>query len=82
MQRHRQVAAAPQRGHLITWDAIAELVVATLDRSPHIVASDVTAAMEAAKQRRKSARCRWAPGKYALVVVADPVYLNITTVYG
>ena len=48
MQRHRQVAAAPQRRASETWDAISELVVATLDRSPHIVASDITAAMDAA----------------------------------
>ncbi len=82
MQRHRQVAAAPQRRASETWNAIAELVVATLDRSPHIAASDVSAAMEAVGSVGRVLVAGGHLDKYALVVVADPVYLNITTTSG
>jgi hypothetical protein len=82
MQRHRQVAAAPQRRASETWDAISELIVATLDRSPHIVAGDVATAMEAASTVGRALVAGGHLDKHALVVVADPVYLNITTVSG
>ena len=82
MQRHRQVAAAPQRRASETWDAISELVVATLDRSPHIVASDVAAAMDAASTVGRVLVAGGHLDIHALVVVAEPVYLNIKTVSG
>jgi hypothetical protein len=82
MQRHRQVAAAPKRRASDTWDAIAELVGATLDRSPHIAASDVAAEMESASAIGRALVAAGHLDKYAIVVVADPIYLNITTVSG
>lgn len=82
MQRHRQVAAAPQRRASETWDAIGQLIGATLDRSPHITASDVAATMEHASTVGRALVAAGHLDKHAVVVVADPIYLNITTVSG
>ena len=82
MQRHRQVAAAPQRRASETWDAIGQLVTNTLDRSPHITSDDVASAMEHASTVGRALVAAGHLDKHAIVVVADPVYLNITTVSG
>jgi hypothetical protein len=82
MQRHRQVAAAPQRKASETWDAIAQLVVATLDRSPHISGSDVAATMEAASPVGRVLVAGGHLNKHAVVIVADAVHLSVTTVSG
>ena len=82
MQRYRQVAAAPKRTASDTWDAITQLVVATLERSPNIAGSDVVAAMSAATPVGRMLVAGGHLDKYAVVVIADPVYLTITTVSG
>lgn len=82
MQRHRQVAAAPERTTSDTWEAIAKLLAATLDRSPNIDVGDVTAAMDAASGVGRALVAGGHLEKHAVVLVADPVYLNITTVSG
>jgi len=82
MQRHRQVAAAPQRRASETWEAIGQLISATLDRSPHILASDVDQAMEHASTVGRALVAAGHLDKHAVVVVADPIYLSITTVSG
>jgi len=82
MQRHRQVAAAPERRASETWEAIGQLVVATLERSPDIAGSDVAAAMDAASSVGRMLVAGGHLDKHAVVVVANPVYLNITTVSG
>jgi hypothetical protein len=82
MQRYRQVAAAPQRRASETWEAIGELVLATLDRSPSIAASDVIAAMNAASAIGRVLVAGGFTDSHPVVLIADPVYLNITTVSG
>jgi len=82
MQRHRQVAAAPQRRASETWEAIGQLISATLERSPHITPSDVAAAMQHASTVGRALVAAGHLDKHAVVVVADPIYLKITTVSG
>lgn len=82
MQRHRQVAAAPQRRASETWEAVGRLISATLERSPHIAASDVSAALEHASTVGRALVAAGHLDKHAIVVVAEPIYLNITTVSG
>jgi len=82
MQRHRQVAAAPERKASETWEAIGQLVVATLERSPHITRSDVAAAMRAAGPVGVMLVAGGHLETHPLVIVADPVYLSVTTVSG
>lgn len=82
MQRHRQVAATPLRQASETWDAISQLIVDTLDRSPQIERDDVKAAVDAAATVGRALIAAGHLDKHALVLVAEPVYLNITTVSG
>lgn len=82
MQRHKQVAAAPVRRASETWEAIGELILATLDRSPNIAANEVMAAMNAACSVGRALVAGGHLEKHPVVVVADPVYLIITTVSG
>lgn len=82
MQRHRQVAAAPNRRASETWDAIGQLISVTLERSPHITASDVAATMDQASTVGRALVAAGHIDKHPVVVVADPVYLTIRTVSG
>ena len=82
MQRHRQVAAAPERSTSDTWEAIAQILAATLDRSPNIDASDVAGAMDAVSGVGRALVAGGHLEKHAVVLVADPVHVNITTVSG
>jgi hypothetical protein len=82
MQRHRQVAAAPVRRASETWETIGQLIVDTLDRSPHIERSAIEAAVEAASTVGRALVAAGHLDEYPVVVVADPLYLDITTVSG
>jgi|GEM_PF-3251484 len=82
MHRYRRVAAAPSRRASDTWDVIGQLVISTLEKSPHISGSDVSAAMEIASAAGRMLVAGGHLEKHAIVVVADPVYLSITTVSG
>jgi hypothetical protein len=82
MQRHRQIAAAPLRKSSETWDAIGQIVVSTLEKSPHISGIDVAKAMDIAGAAGRILVAGGHLEKNAIVVVADPVYLRITTVSG
>jgi hypothetical protein len=48
LRRHRTVAAAPERSASESWGVVAELVVATLERSPIIDRADVEAELSIA----------------------------------
>jgi len=82
MQRHRQVAAAPHRKASETWEAIEKLVTSTLERSPRITGKDVAAALKAASPVGIMLVAGGHLDKHPVVVVADPVYLTISTVSG
>jgi len=82
MRRHRQVAASPERPASETWDVIAQLISATLERSPSISASDVLAAIEAAAPVGRLLIAGGHLDRHPVVLVADSVYLSISTVSG
>jgi hypothetical protein len=82
MQRHRQVAAAPERPASETWDVIAKLVVDTLERSPKIEAKDVASVMQAAAPAGRMLIAGGHLDRCPMVVVAEPVHVSITTVSG
>jgi hypothetical protein len=82
MLRHRQIAAAPERQASATWDVITKLVCDTLERSPDIGRSDVEAAMAAAAPAGVMLIAAGHLDRHAVVIVAPPLHLSITTVSG
>jgi len=82
MLRHRQIAASPERAASETWDIIAQLVLVTLERSPSILAAEVIAAMDAAAPVGRLLIAGGHLDHHPLILVADPVYLSISTVSG
>jgi hypothetical protein len=82
MQRHRKIAAAPERPASQAWATISQLVVDTLDRSPSISAAEVDTAMAVAAPAGMMLIAGGHLDRHPLVVVADPVHLSITTVSG
>jgi len=82
MQRHRQICAAPRRAASETWSAITTLIVGTLERSPAIAATDVSAVMELAAPAGRMLIAGGHLDRHPLVVAAAPVDLSITTVSG
>lgn len=82
MQRHRQVAAAPERKASDTWEAIARLLGGTLERSPHISVSDVYTAMDKSSGVGRALIAGGHLEKHSIVLVADPIHLSINTVSG
>lgn len=82
MQRHREIAAAPQRPASQAWATISQLVVDTLQRSASISAGDVDIALAAAAPAGMMLIAGGHLDRHPLVVDADPVHLSITTVSG
>jgi hypothetical protein len=82
MQRHREIAAAPERRASETWDAIATLVADTLDRSPAINRSTVKAALDVAEPAGTILIAGGHLESHPLVLIADPIHLTIRTVSG
>jgi hypothetical protein len=82
MQRHRQIAAAPERAASETWDVISGLIVTTLERSPDIAGSDVAEVMELAAPVGRMLIAGGHLDRHPLTLVASPVHLSITTVSG
>jgi hypothetical protein len=82
MQRHREIAAAPERLASETWDTICRLIVDTLARSSSIDGAKVRSELD----RVRGVGTALVAGGHLVndpvVVVADPVYLNITTATG
>lgn len=82
MERHRDIAASPARTVGATWDAITDLVVETLGRSPTI---DGLVVREAFGSIAPGGQALVAAGhldKLRITVVADPLRLTIGTVSG
>ena len=80
--RLRTIAAAPARGTSETWETIRKLVLDTLSRSKSI---DLQAAKEELAALAPAARMLVAGGHLevdALVLVAPPLHLSISTVSG
>lgn len=82
MKRHRDVAAAPQRGAAATWEAITYLVADTLGRSASISRTDVETAMRAAAPVGRHLVAGGHLDRQPLMLIAEPVYCTISTVSG
>jgi hypothetical protein len=82
MERNRQIAAAPKRPASDAWDVVAALIVDTLERSPVIDAANVAAVLEIVAPVGTMLIAGGHTDLDPLVVLADPVHLNITTVSG
>lgn len=82
MQRHRAIAAAPLRASTETWDVIEEVISATLGASPHIDSAEVRAALQAARPVGQHLVAGGYLKKSPIILIADPLRLDITTVHG
>lgn len=82
MQRHRYIAAAPERRSSETWDTIAELIATTLARSGDISAEDVAAALEVVGPIGTMLIAGGHVEKEPIIVVAGTLHLSIFTVSG
>lgn len=82
MQRHRDIAAAPQRRASETWQVITDLVVETLARSPHIDREEVVSAMSTAAEVGMPLVAGGHLDRDPLTLVAGPIDCTIGTVSG
>jgi hypothetical protein len=82
VQRHRDIAAAPQRGAAATWEAITRLIADTLGRSAVINRTDVETAMRAAAPVGRHLVAGGHLDRQPLTLIAEPVYCTISTVSG
>lgn len=82
MKRHRDIAAAPQRGAVATWEAITCLIADTLDRSASIDRAEVETAMRYGAPVGRHLVSGGHLDRQPLTLVAEPVYCTISTVSG
>jgi len=81
MARHRSIAASPVRTAAETWDVISTLVVDTLDKSP-VLAGTVAGVMRDLTPAGLALVASGYLGSNPLTLVAEPLYLTITTTEG
>lgn len=82
MARHRNIAGGPARTAGETWETISTLVSTTLGKSSSISESAVTTVMNNLSPAGVALVASGHLQKAPLTVVADPLYLTITTVEG
>lgn len=82
MQRHRQVAASPERNAAEAWEVIRVLVADTLDASSSIDRTDVESALEPLDGVARMLISAGHLQKQPLVLIAGELSLEITTVSG
>jgi hypothetical protein len=82
LRRHRDIAAAPSRSATATWQAITDLIVNTLDRSPHIDRSEVESVMATAATVGRPLVAGGHLDQHLLTLLADPVHCAIRTISG
>lgn len=82
MQRHRTIASAPKRIAAEAWQTIGELIGDTLERSSSIERGDVDAALESLDQIARMLISAGHLEDNPLVLVADDLWLEITTASG
>jgi hypothetical protein len=82
VQRHREIAASPQRATAETWTAIATLIADTLQQSAAIDRLDVDRDLEALDQVGRMLVAGGHLEQYPLTLVAAETVLEITTVSG
>jgi hypothetical protein len=82
MARHRAIAGSPARTAGETWATISTLVADTLGKSSSITESAVTTVMNDLSPAGLALVASGHLQKHPLTVVAEPLYLTITTVEG
>lgn len=82
MQRRRDFAGSPVRSASTVWDAISQLVIDTLVRSPHISEHQVTTALDAAAPAGTMLIAAGYLESYPVILVADELELSLFTVSG
>lgn len=82
MQRHREIAASPQRTTADTWAAIRALVLDTLDQSSSIGRTEAAQALEPLEQVGRMLIAGGHLERHPLTLVAAETFLEITTVSG
>jgi hypothetical protein len=82
MQRHREIAAAPERSTSETVETISALIRDSLARSRHIDPADVDDALDAARPALLALVAGGHLEKQALVLAAASLHVSITTVSG
>ena len=84
MERHRKIAAAPQRTSAECWQTIADLIRDSLERSPHISADEIEASLGAAAGigRQLVAGGHLDRERNSVTVIAADLHLSLSTVSG
>ena len=82
MARHRDIAASPVRTSAETWDAIRELIAATLARSEHVDGAMVRRTLDHAAPAGTALVAAGYTGGADITLVAAPLRLTIRTVGG
>jgi hypothetical protein len=82
MARHRDIAGSPARTAGETWATIGTLVAATLNKSSSITEGAVTSVMNDLSPAGVALVASGYLQKLPVTVVAEPLYLTITTVEG
>lgn len=82
MQRHRAIAASPQRVAAEVWTAVGELIGDTLERSAYIDRAEVDAALVPLDGIARMLISAGHLEKHPMVLVADELWLEITAVSG
>lgn len=82
MQRRRTIACAPVRGTSQAWSVVSDLLIDTLERSPHLERADVEAALRGAAGVGRQLIAGGHLENEPITLVAEDLYLDITTVSG
>jgi len=82
MQRRRTIACAPVRGTSQAWSVVSELLIDTLERSPHVERADVEAALSGAAGVGRQLIAGGHLENEPITLVAENLYLDVTTVSG
>jgi len=82
MERHRTIAGSPVRSSTETWDALTDLIVATLDASSNIDAASVRNECEGVAATLSTIIAADCLGDDRLTLVADPVHAHLHVATG
>ena len=82
MQRHRRIAAAPERSASESWATVVELVCESVDRSKHLSGPDVADCLELAGGIGRLLIGGGHLDDQGITVIAGDLHLTVTTVSG
>jgi len=82
MERTRTIAGSPVRSSTATWTAVTELIVATLDVSPHLDGESIRAECDRIAGAMSAVIAANGLQGDGLTLVADPVHLHLLVATG